>query len=135
LVAAAFLAAAERLAAGRLAAADFVCFDIAEWDAPAPLSRLSAFVAARERFAVDSLLAEPALFELFFAALACWPAALSFAAFLRVVSLAAPFFGDFTATPARRAFDRPIATACLADRTPCLPARTLSTSSLTNSPA
>jgi hypothetical protein len=121
------LAAAERLAAGRLAAADLVCFDNAVRDAPVLPSRFSALVDARERFAVDS--------ALFFAVLLCWPAALSVAAFLRVASLAAPFFGDFTATPARRASDRPIAIACLADLTPCLPARTLSICSLTNSPA
>ena len=63
LVAAAFFAAGERLAAGRFAAADFVCFDKAVRDTPAVLSRFNALVAARERFAADSLLA------LFFAVL------------------------------------------------------------------
>ncbi len=56
MVAAAFFAAAERLAAGRLAAAVFVCFDNAVRDAPALPSRFNALVAARERFAVDSVL-------------------------------------------------------------------------------
>jgi len=46
-----------------------------------------------------------------------------------------PFFGAFRSTPARRASDNPIAIACFGERTPCLPARTLSTCSLTNSPA
>lgn len=40
-----------------------------------------------------------------------------------------------TATPAWRAFERPIATACFAFFTPCLPSRTWWTSSRTNSPA
>src|SRR2546421_4206296 len=38
-------------------------------------------------------------------------------------------------TPARRAFDRPMAVACLLERAPCLPFRTSSISSRTNSPA
>jgi hypothetical protein len=38
-------------------------------------------------------------------------------------------------TPARRAFDKPIAIACFAERAPCLPARIWSISSRTNSPA
>ena len=37
--------------------------------------------------------------------------------------------------PARRAFDRPIAIACLADLAPCTPCRICSISSRTNSPA
>lgn len=40
-----------------------------------------------------------------------------------------------TFTPARRAFDKPIAMACLADRAPCLPFRICLISSRTNSPA
>src|SRR5438067_8501292 len=40
-----------------------------------------------------------------------------------------------SATPARRAFDRPMATAWRAERAPCLPFRTSSISSRTNSPA
>jgi hypothetical protein len=40
-----------------------------------------------------------------------------------------------TLTPARRAFERPIAIACFVDRAPCLPLRTCSISSRTNSPA
>jgi len=34
----------------------------------------------------------------------------------------APFRGIFT--PARRAFDKPIAIACFVDRAPCFPSRT-----------
>jgi hypothetical protein len=41
--------------------------------------------------------------------------------------------GSFT--PARRAFDNPIAIACLVERAPCLPSRTCSISSCTNAPA
>jgi hypothetical protein len=37
--------------------------------------------------------------------------------------------------PARRAFDKPMATACLVFFAPCLPSRTWCTSSRTNSPA
>jgi len=40
-----------------------------------------------------------------------------------------------TFTPARRAFDRPMAMACLLDRAPCLPSRTWCISSWMNSPA
>jgi hypothetical protein len=50
-----------------------------------------------------------------------------------LVDLALPFAGIFT--PARRAFDKPIATACLRDLTGCLPFLACSISSLTNSPA
>jgi hypothetical protein len=35
-----------------------------------------------------------------------------------------PFFGGLSGTPARRAFDNPIAIACFVDRAPCLPSRT-----------
>ena len=53
----------------------------------------------------------------------------------RFVLLVVSFRGGFSLTPARRAFDRPIAMACLADRAPCFPSRTCSISSRTNSPA
>jgi hypothetical protein len=42
----------------------------------------------------------------------------------RVSAGASPFFGAGNLTPARRALDRPIAIACLADRAPCFPSRT-----------
>jgi hypothetical protein len=54
---------------------------------------------------------------------------------LRVRSDAWPRFGGFSLTPERRAFDKPIAIACFVDRAPCLPFRTCSISSRTNSPA
>jgi len=44
-------------------------------------------------------------------------------------------FGGGSFTPARRAFDSPIAIACSVEATPCLPSRTWSISSRTNSPA
>ena len=53
----------------------------------------------------------------------------------RVRSLVRPFSGGGSGTPARRAFDRPIAIACFVERAPCLPWRTWSISSCTNSPA
>ena len=53
----------------------------------------------------------------------------------RVGADARPFPGGGKRTPARRAFDRPIAMACLVDRAPCLPSPMWSISSFTNSPA
>jgi len=54
---------------------------------------------------------------------------------VRVRSEACPFSGGGRSTPARLAFDSPIAMACLAERAPCFPSRTCSISSRTNSPA
>jgi hypothetical protein len=48
---------------------------------------------------------------------------------------ALPFFGGGSFTPARRAFESPMAIACFADLAPCFPSRTCSISSRTNSPA
>jgi hypothetical protein len=64
-----------------------------------------------------------------------FPAAalLSCAAFFLVAVLAV--FDGLAFTPARRALDKPIAIACLAERAPCLPSRICSISSCTNSPA
>jgi len=42
-------------------------------------------------------------------------------AWRRVRFEAAPFFGGGNFTPARRAFDKPIAIACLVERAPCSP--------------
>jgi hypothetical protein len=53
----------------------------------------------------------------------------------RVLAEAFPFFGAFNFTPARLAFDKPMAMACLVDRAPCFPSRTWCISSRTNSPA
>ena len=43
--------------------------------------------------------------------------------------------GGLSGTPARRAFDKPMAMTCLVERAPCLPCRTWCISSRTNSPA
>src|SRR6185436_15947241 len=62
------------------------------------------------------------------------PARLAAAALFFVEAFAF-FGGGGSFTPARRAFDRAIATACLVDRAPCLPSRMWWISSRTNSPA
>jgi hypothetical protein len=54
---------------------------------------------------------------------------------LLVRAWAVPFGGGGSGTPARRAFDRPIAIACSGDRAPCFPSRMWCISSRTNSPA
>lgn len=56
-------------------------------------------------------------------------------ALLRVRSVVWPFFGGGRSTPARRAFDKAMAIACLVERAPCLPSRMWCISSRTNSPA
>ncbi len=43
---------------------------------------------------------------------------------LRLVDSLALGGGDGSLTPARRAFESPIAMACVADRAPCFPSRT-----------
>jgi len=53
----------------------------------------------------------------------CAPARLAYFALCFVFALAVEGGGD-SLTPARRAFDRPIAIACFVDRAPCLPSRT-----------
>src|SRR5439155_902304 len=53
---------------------------------------------------------------------------------LRFVALG-PEVGGGSLTPDRRAFDSPMAMACLVDRAPCFPSRMCSISSRTNSPA
>src|SRR5690242_7636114 len=123
LVRAPFFAAAERWLAVRLRAALRACFESAFFDAAEWPSRFNALLLARER------LAEVRFEDDFFAA--------DFfdAVFLPPFDFfaASPFFGTFT--PARRASDNPIAIACSVERAPCLPSRTCSISSRTNSPA
>src|SRR6185312_5964794 len=121
LVRAAFFAAAERWPDVRLRAALRACFDSAFFDAAEWPSRFNALLLARER------LAEVRFEDDFFAA--------DFfdAVFLPPFFAPLPFFG--TSTPARRASDNPIAIACSVERAPCLPSRTWSISSRTNSPA
>lgn len=63
------------------------------------------------------------------------PARYARAALFLVRADAFPFPGGFSLTPARLAFDSPIAIACFADRAPCFPSRMCSISSRTNSPA
>ncbi|HEX3854777.1 MAG TPA: hypothetical protein VHW01_27640, partial [Polyangiaceae bacterium] len=120
---AAFFAAADRSAGERLRAADFVCLARASFETDAVPSRLSAFSVACERFRDTG-----AVFPFF-------AFATSRAAFFRVASETLPFFGGARFTPARLAFESPIAIACLAERAPCFPSRTWSISSRTNSPA
>ncbi len=111
----------------RVVAARRAWRDKARVDAALRGSRFKARVVARERFG-DGWLARlrPA---------AVRPFAESRLACLRVRDEVVPFFGGGSLTPARRAFDRPIAIACFALRAPCLPSRMCSISSCTNSPA
>lgn len=53
----------------------------------------------------------------------------------RVWAEAFPFIGAWSFTPARRAFESPMAIACFVDRAPCFPSRMWCISSRTNSPA
>jgi hypothetical protein len=85
-------------------------------------SRFRAFVVARDRLAEIFL---PGDFTL----------RVSLAAFWRVAAEVVPSLGGGNFTPARRAFDRPMAMACLVEAAPCLPSRMWSISSFTNSPA
>ena len=122
-VRAAFLAARDFAALDRVRAAARACLDNALRDPAARPSRFKAAVVARERFREGDL--RPPF----------WACFVSRIALRRVASETVPFLGGDNFTPARRAFDRPIATACLVDRAPCLPCRTCSISSRTNSPA
>src|SRR5256714_1176148 len=117
---AAFLAARERDAADRFCAALRACRESARFEAALCPSRFNARELARERFAD-------------FLALFFFPFFRSRAACLRV--FLDPFLGGFSLTPARLAFESPMAIACLVERAPCLPSRTCSISSRTNSPA
>src|SRR6266699_698130 len=122
-VAAAFLADREREVLKRLAAALRACRDSACFVAALCPSRLRAFNVARERV-VEGLLLE----ELFPLRVSRWACS-------RVFFDAVASVGDASFTPARRALDSPIAIACFVERAPCLPSRTCSISSRTNSPA
>jgi hypothetical protein len=117
-VAAAFFAARERDAFDRFFAAVRAWRDNAFFDTVLRGSRFNACNVARDRFA-DFF---------FFPALRVSRFACSF------VSSEA-FSGGGNFTPARRAFDNPIAIACFVERAPCLPSRMCSISSRTNSPA
>jgi hypothetical protein len=112
-VRAALRADARRLDAGRLRAAARAKRDSALRDTVRCGSRFSARRTARERRA-EGCFARRRVVLLFFRA--------DF-----------PFAG--IRTPARRAFDKPMAIACFVLRAPCFPSRTWWISSRTNSPA
>src|SRR6185436_5079839 len=112
-----------RSAAVRERACDFACRDSAACDTADEPSRFNAAALARERRG----------FVRFFACER--PARYALCALRRVLSDVVPLRGGGSATPARRAFDSPIAMACFVDRAPCLPERMSSISSRTNSPA
>lgn len=120
-VAAAFFAACFRVPAFRRRAALRAWRDRALREAELRGSRCRALTRARDRRG-DGL--RPSL-----------AAARSCRAFLRAAAEARPFVGGGSFTPARRAFERPIAIAWRADRAPCFPRRISSISSRTNSPA
>ena len=104
----AFFADAERFDAGRFRATLRACFDSAFFDAARLPSCFSALRTARARLADGFLRERPALVALLA---------------LERVSFEAPL-GAGSFTPARRAFDNPIAIACSGERAPCLPSRT-----------
>jgi hypothetical protein len=120
-VRAAFLAAALRELVPRRRAAPCACRASALLEAPLRPSRRKAERTARDRL-VDGFLPGRLCFR------AC-------CALRLVLSEVCPFSGAGNFTPARRAFERPMAIACFADRAPCLPSRTWCISSRTNSPA
>jgi hypothetical protein len=109
---------------GRRRAALFACRESAVEDTTDFGSRCRAFFTARLRRAeVPRGLRSPC------------PTSYARSADSRVRFEVCPRLGGGSGTPALRAFDRPIAIACLVDRAPCLPSRTCSISSCTNSPA
>jgi hypothetical protein len=107
-VRAAFRADARRSAAERRFADAFACRDNAADDATRRLSRFNAWTLARAR-RLDGRERRLAL-------------RLAVAA-LRFVEALALRGGGPSLTPDRRAFERPIAIACLVDRAPCFPSR------------
>jgi hypothetical protein len=111
LVRAACFAEADLLAALRRRAADRACLASAWGEAALRPSRLSLLSIARER-RTDVFFLPPLL-----------AFRVSRAAARRVSSEVVPFFGGFSFTPARRAFDSPIAIACWVERAPCFPSR------------
>ena len=107
-VRAAFAAACRKPFLPRVRALLRACRESDRFDAADRPSRLRTPLTARDRFAEG----------LRFVALVVFPLG------------SGPSF-----TPARRAFDKPIAIACLVLRAPCLPCRIWCISSRTNSPA
>jgi hypothetical protein len=121
LVRTAFRAALLPLAELRPRALLCACRERASCEAALLQDRLRAVVVARDLVFDGGCPAAP-------------PAAESRSAFLRVSAEAFPL-GAGNRTPARLAFDSPIAMACFAERAPCFPSRICSISSCTNSPA
>ncbi len=117
----AFLAALERARGPRARAAERAWRPRDRFEAADRPSRRSAPWVARDRLA-EGFRRDFARFNADFA-------------LRRVLADAFPFFGGWSFTPARRAFERPIAIACRGDRAPCFPSRTWWISSRTNSPA
>ena len=107
-VRAAFFAEADLCAGLRLRAAARACLKSASLDAAAPLSRLSAFSVACERFR-DGLAPFSAFLRSCFA-------------FFRVSSGTLPFSGTGNFTPARLAFERPTGNCLLWSNAPHAPA-------------
>jgi hypothetical protein len=105
------LACFDRAVFERFRAAPFACLDSALVEAADRLSLFSARVVACER--LRETVAELPARALRTSRAACF----------RVRLLAWPAFGGGNFTPARRAFDKPIAMACFVDRAPCLPSR------------
>jgi hypothetical protein len=123
LVLAARCADALRAAGERFRAEVRACRDNCAVDAAERPSLSSARRVARER-GVETIRLRPLR-----------PSRNARSAALRVRADVVPFRGGGRLTPARRAFESPMAIACLAERAPCLPSRTCSISSRTNSPA
>jgi hypothetical protein len=93
----------------RLAAVRFACRESAREDAAVRPSRWRALVVARDRRAEG------------FRRGCARPSWYAWLALRRVRADARPFAGGFSFTPARRAFERPMAIACFVERAPCLP--------------
>jgi len=128
LVRAAFFAAADRWPALLARAIERACRDSALRDTADRPSRFSALRTARDRLA-EGLLREGLLrFRVL-------GRAVSRLVLLRPAVFPAVFPGLGSFTPAWRAFDSPMAIACLVERAPCFPSRTWWISSRTNSPA
>src|SRR5437867_66968 len=104
------MAARRRAATPRRRAAARACRPKAAGDAEDRRSRLNAVRMAVERVGDGFRRARPLRNAR--------------AADCRVFAVARPFGGGGSLTPARRAFDRPMAIACLVDLAPCFPFRT-----------
>jgi len=107
----AFIAALRSDERPRLLAAPRVCRESADFETLDLLALFKAFSVARERLGETAGLPER-------------PFARSRSACFRTRFVARPALGGPNLTPARRAFDNPIAIACCGDLAPCFPSRT-----------